>query len=196
MAENDSKDVNVLVIDDSAYNRQSITQMLSSVEGIRVIARAGDGNEGLKQVVAHEPDVITLDLEMPRMDGYTFLRILMTRRPTPVIVISSHSHRDSVFKALELGAVDFIAKPARAVSPELHTIEQELVSKIRMIGRLRPVPLRGAHSDKVKAKAPVAVDEAVREPAVDVELQVAGVLDDADVAGTADLPARVDAVAG
>ncbi len=136
--------IDVLVIDDSAYNRQSITQMLSRIEGIRVIGRAGDGNEGLKQVVAHEPDIITLDLEMPKMDGYTFLRILMTRRPTPVIVISSHSHRDSVFKALELGAVDFIAKPARAVSPELQTIEQELVQKIKMVARLRPVKMRTA----------------------------------------------------
>jgi len=109
-----------------------------------VVARASDGNEGLKQVVAHEPDIITLDLEMPKMDGYTFLRILMTRRPTPVIVISSHSHRESVFKALELGAVDFIAKPARAVSPELQTIEQELVRKIKMVAKLRPVRMRSA----------------------------------------------------
>ena len=137
-----ASDIKVLVIDDSAYNRQSIADMLSRIDGICVVGRACDGNEGLKQVVALEPDIITLDLEMPKMDGYTFLRILMTRRPTPVIVISSHSHQDSVFKALELGAVDFIAKPARVVSPELQTIELELADKIKMVGRLRPVKLR------------------------------------------------------
>ena len=147
MASSVTDEVKVVVIDDSAYNRQSISSMLEGVEGIRVVAHAADGNEGLKQVMAHEPDVITLDLEMPKMDGYTFLRILMTRRPTPVIVVSSHSHRESVFKALELGALDFIAKPARSVSPELNTIETELVAKIRQVGQLRPVRLRRPNED-------------------------------------------------
>ncbi len=136
------KTIKVLIIDDSAFNRQSITTMLSSVDDLKVVGRAGDGNEGLKQVIEHQPDVITLDLEMPKMDGYTFLRILMTQRPTPVIVISSHSERESVFKALELGALDFIAKPARAISPELHTIETELVDKIKTIARLRRSKLK------------------------------------------------------
>ena len=76
-------DIKVLVIDDSAFNRQTLTSILESVPGIRVVARAGDGDEGLKQVFAHAPDVITLDLEMPRMDGFTFLRILMARRRFP-----------------------------------------------------------------------------------------------------------------
>jgi two-component system chemotaxis response regulator CheB len=153
-----ASDIKVLVIDDSAYNRQSIADMLSRIDGISVVGRAGDGNEGLKQVVALEPDIITLDLEMPKMDGYTFLRILMTRRPTPVIVISSHSHRDSVFKALELGAVDFIAKPARVVSPELQTIESDLADKIKMVSRLRPVRLR----------RPLEVSAAEAPPALEI----------------------------
>ncbi len=136
-----SSDLKVLVIDDSAYNRQSITSMLSALPGVTVVGRAGDGNEGLRQVTALSPDLITLDLEMPKMDGYTFLRILMTRRPTPVIVVSSHAARESVFKALELGALDFVAKPARGVTPELRTIEAQLVEKVRAIARLTPAPL-------------------------------------------------------
>jgi two-component system chemotaxis response regulator CheB len=142
----DQAPVRVLVIDDSAFNRDSIAAMLDQSPQIEVVGRARDGNEGLREVVQREPDVITLDLEMPRMDGYTFLRILMTRRPTPVVVISSHSARESVFKALELGAVDFIAKPARTVAPELETIRQELLDKVLAVGRLRPVRLRGAQS--------------------------------------------------
>lgn len=134
--------VRVLVIDDSAYNRDSIADMLSRAPGIEVVGQAADGNEGLREAMSLAPDVITLDLEMPNMDGYTFLRILMTRRPTPVIVISSHSAQASVFKALELGAVDFIAKPARAIAPELGTIERDLTEKILAVGRLRPVRLR------------------------------------------------------
>ncbi|HTM23323.1 MAG TPA: chemotaxis-specific protein-glutamate methyltransferase CheB [Kofleriaceae bacterium] len=136
------REVRVLVIDDSPYNRESIRQILEHAPGVRVVGHASDGNEGLRQVIALEPDIITLDLEMPRMDGYTFLRILMSRRPTPVVVVSSHSHRESVFKALELGAVDFIAKPARPVAPELETIADELVAKVTQVARLQPVRLR------------------------------------------------------
>ncbi len=134
-------EIKVLVIDDSAFNRQTITSMLETVPGIRVVARAGDGDEGLKQVFTHSPDVITLDLEMPKMDGFTFLRILMSRRPTPVIVISSYARRENVFKALELGALDFIAKPTQRISPELREIERELVDKVRLVTKLRMVSL-------------------------------------------------------
>ena len=74
-----------VVIDDSAYNRQTITQMLESDPDVRVVARAADGDEGLKLVFQHQPDIVTLDLEMPKMDGFTFLRILMSRRATPVL---------------------------------------------------------------------------------------------------------------
>lgn len=141
--------VRVLVIDDSAYNRDSIAGMLARAPGIDVVGQAADGNEGLREALSLAPDVITLDLEMPNMDGYTFLRILMTRRPTPVIVISSHSGQASVFKALELGAVDFIAKPARAIAPELGTIERDLTDKILAVGRLRPVRLRSPRAATV-----------------------------------------------
>lgn len=133
-----SQTIRVLVIDDSAFNRQGITAMLEASPDIRVVARASDGDEGLKQVFAHAPDVITLDLDMPRMDGFTFLRILMTRRPTPVIVISSYARKENVFRALELGALDFIAKPSTRVSPELAA---ELTAKVQQVARLRMVSL-------------------------------------------------------
>jgi two-component system chemotaxis response regulator CheB len=135
------RDVRVLVIDDSAFNRQTLTQMLEHEPGIRVVARAGDGDEGLRQVFATQPDVITLDIEMPKMDGFTFLRILMSKRPTPVIVVSSHTRKDQVFKALELGALDFISKPTQRISPELREIERDLVAKVRLVSRLRVVPV-------------------------------------------------------
>jgi len=145
-------EIRVLVIDDSAYNRQTITTMLSSVAGIRVVARAADGDEGLRRVFEHAPDIITLDLEMPRMDGFTFLRILMQRKPTPVIVVSSYARKENVFKALELGALDFIAKPAHGVSGELTGIEAELAGKVRLVTRLRVVAL----AERARAPSPVA----------------------------------------
>jgi two-component system chemotaxis response regulator CheB len=129
--------IRVLVIDDSAYNREAIVQMLESEPGIEVVGRAANGEEGLKEALALRPDVITLDLEMPKMDGFTFLRILMSRQATPVIVVSSYSRKQNVFKALELGALDFIAKPTRYLSPELHKIRDEMLEKVRMVQQLQ-----------------------------------------------------------
>ena len=103
------KPIRILVIDDSAFNRQTITAMLEGTPGFSVVGRAGDGEEGLKLAFQLQPDVITLDLEMPKMDGFAFLRLLMARQPTPVIVISGYATRENVFKALELGALDFVA---------------------------------------------------------------------------------------
>ena len=131
------KQVRVLVVDDSAFNRQTIIGMLQLNPEIAVVGRAANGEEALREAVQLKPDVITLDLEMPRMDGFTFLRILMNRQPTPVIVISSHSNRNNVFKALELGALDFIAKPTDRVSTELSAIQDELVAKVIMVRQLR-----------------------------------------------------------
>jgi two-component system, chemotaxis family, protein-glutamate methylesterase/glutaminase len=142
-------EIRVLVIDDSAWSRQSLTTMLEATAGVRVVGRAVDGDDGLKQVFAHAPDVVTLDLDMPRMDGFTFLRILMSRRPTPVIVISSHARRDNVFRALELGALDFIAKPSGRVAADLGAIAGELAEKVRLLGRLRMVSL----ADRVREGA-------------------------------------------
>ena len=85
-----------------------------------------------------KPDVITLDLEMPRMDGFTFLRILMAKQPTPVIVVSSYSQKENVFKALELGALDFVAKPDQRLAPGAADIKDEILSKVRHLRTIRP----------------------------------------------------------
>jgi two-component system chemotaxis response regulator CheB len=84
-----------------------------------------------------KPDVVTLDLEMPKMDGFTFLRILMGRSPIPVIVISSYSQKENVFKALELGALDFVAKPDRARDPDLETLRAALLAKVMLARGVR-----------------------------------------------------------
>ena len=117
----------VLVVDDSAVNRRSISDMLAEVPEVRIVGKAANGEEALRLVHVSEPDVITLDLEMPRMDGFTFLRILMAKKPLPVIVISSYSQKENVFKALELGALDFVAKPDLLVPGDL-SIRSELLT--------------------------------------------------------------------
>ncbi|MBK8264119.1 MAG: chemotaxis-specific protein-glutamate methyltransferase CheB [Nannocystis sp.] len=131
-----------LVVDDSAYNRQTLASMLAGDPGIEVVGRAVNGKEALQMAFELRPDVITLDLEMPDMDGFAFLRVLMAKRPTPVIVISSHSDRDHVFRALELGAIDFIAKPSRQIGPELRRIEEEVREKVGLVRRLEAVRMQ------------------------------------------------------
>jgi two-component system chemotaxis response regulator CheB len=161
----DPKLIRVVVIDDSAFNRQTITSMLEG-PGIEVVGRAGDGEEGLRQVFQLQPDVITLDLEMPKMDGFSFLRILMSRRPTPVIVISGYATRENVFKALELGALDFVAKPARQISPQLRNIKDELLQKVRLVTQLRVVSLadRAARSQASAGSSGIFPVIAAAEP--------------------------------
>lgn len=120
----------ILVVDDSAYSRRTISRMLESMSQVEVVGYAGDGEEGIRQVIALKPDLVTVDLEMPRMDGFTLLRILTTRFNIPVIVISASDEADKVFKALEMGALDFVAKPERSNSPALNLIELDLTQKI------------------------------------------------------------------
>lgn len=144
--------VRALVIDDSAYNRITLTRMLETDPRIEVVATAVNGEDGIKQVMKHRPDVITLDLEMPIMDGFAFLRWLMVNLPTPVIAVSSKSSDRSVFKALELGALDFIAKPGGRVSPRLEEIQRDLVAKAMQIADLRIENLR-PHAEEELAAA-------------------------------------------
>ena len=129
--------IRVLVIDDSAFSRQTITRMLQTSPLVEVVGVAHDGEEALRKTLEYEPDLVTLDLEMPRMDGFTYLRLLMARLPTPVMVISGRSGEGDVFKALDLGAVDFIAKPTLRATPELRSIEEELIRKVHAIRELR-----------------------------------------------------------
>jgi len=129
--------IKVLIVDDSAYSRQTIRKMLETDPNIEVIGIASDGIEAMAKTLRLRPDLITLDFEMPAMDGFSFLRWLMKEKPIPVIMVSSYSDTKTVFKALELGAVDFIAKPTKKASVELQSIEKDLLTKVKGIRNLR-----------------------------------------------------------
>ena len=134
--------IRVLVIDDSAFSRRTIIRMLERSPLVEVVGWARDGEEALRKCLQLRPDLVTLDLEMPRMDGFTFLRLLMAKRPTPVLVVSGRSGSEHVFRALELGAVDFVAKPTLRAAPELATIQEELIRKVHATRQLRMDKLR------------------------------------------------------
>ena len=129
--------IRLLVVDDSAYNRRNIAEVFASYPEVEVVGKAADGEEALRLATLLKPDVITLDLEMPRMDGFTFLRILMSRQPTPVIVVSSYSQKENVFKALELGALDFVAKPTAQIAPDATDLRDQIREKVLLVRQLR-----------------------------------------------------------
>jgi two-component system chemotaxis response regulator CheB len=132
----------IVLVDDSDASRAALRRILEGAGGVRVVGAARDGEEALREVLRLEPDAVFLDLQMPRMDGFTFLRVLMARRPTPVVVVSSQSRRSDAFKALELGALDFVAKP-EAGAP-YQEIAAALVEKCELLRALRPRSLSPA----------------------------------------------------
>jgi two-component system, chemotaxis family, protein-glutamate methylesterase/glutaminase len=131
--------IKVLIIDDSAFMRKSITLMLESDPEIRVIATARDGKEGIELISKFRPDIVTLDIEMPGMDGLTALKIIMEQMPMPVLMVSSLTTESAqaTIQALDLGAVDFISKDLAHVSANIKNIKDELIDKIKQIAHSR-----------------------------------------------------------
>src|SRR5215469_621256 len=142
-----SDKVRVLVVDDSALMRKLIPQIIERDSDIEVVGTAMDGAFGLKKIEELKPQVVTLDLEMPRMDGMETLRQITRRHKLPVIVVSAHSTdgASATFKALALGAFDFVAKPADAASAHMDNIAADLIGKIKVASKsqLLPPPTTG-----------------------------------------------------
>lgn len=136
------RQIRVLVVDDSAFNRVSIGKMLEKIPAVQIVGYASDGEVGLRKVLELKPDLITLDLEMPKMGGFSMLRLIMQSCPTPVLVISSRSGEGDIFKALELGAIDFVAKPSRPISSEFYSIQDDLERKVRDFASCGPEQFR------------------------------------------------------
>src|ERR1700733_7406965 len=142
-----SKKVRVLIVDDSALMRKLLAAVLAVDEGIEVVGEAPDPVEAREKIKALDPDVVTLDVEMPRMNGLDFLRKIMELRPTPVVMISTltQAGADTTLEALEIGAVDFVAKPAD--SSAVLQLGSELIPKIKAAAHTRlrrrmPAPQR------------------------------------------------------
>src|SRR5580693_9044735 len=144
------KRVRVLIVDDSALVRRLLTDMLSSDRSIEVVGAAGDAYAAREKIKALNPDVLTLDVEMPRMDGVTFLRNLMRLRPMPVIMVSSLTEKGAevTLDALSIGAVDYLPKPKIDLAATLADYKEELISKVKAAAsaRLRATTTSSASS--------------------------------------------------
>lgn len=159
--------IRTLIVDDSTLVRQLLTSILSSDPQIEVVGTAADPLIAREKIKALNPDVITLDIEMPRMDGLEFLEKIMSLRPTPVVMISSLTQKgvDATMRALEIGAIDFVAKPTIDVTAGLDELAAEIIAKVKAAAQARvrarrrdPAPsgvaavgMRYASTDKVIA---------------------------------------------
>jgi two-component system chemotaxis response regulator CheB len=134
------KQVRVLVVDDSAFMRKVLTDLLQSDPSIVVVGTARDGQDGVEKTLALAPDVVTLDIEMPRLDGFGALREIMARRPTPVVMVSSLTREgaEATIRSLALGAVDFVAKPSGSISLDMAITRDELVAKVKAAAGATP----------------------------------------------------------
>ncbi len=156
--------IKVAIVDDSAFMRKSLTLMLQSDDRIEIIGTARDGEEGYNLVKNKRPDVVTLDIEMPKVDGLTALERIMKDCPTPVLMVSSLTVEgaEATLKALELGAVDFIPKGMSYVNMDIVKIKEDLIAKVRAIAKKESLRetlrrLRSITEDKKNGSAEAAV---------------------------------------
>jgi two-component system chemotaxis response regulator CheB len=160
------RELRALVVDDSSVNRRTIAAILREIPGIARVEVASDGMDALRVVEASPPDFITLDLEMPRLDGFEFLQLLMDRHPLPVVVVSGLSAKENIFRALELGAIDFLEKP-QGPDAALESLERQLAEKVRVVQQLSPLALLRTTVGSLALDADVPeASSSKREPSV------------------------------
>ncbi|OAT73352.1 protein-glutamate methylesterase/protein-glutamine glutaminase [Parageobacillus thermoglucosidasius] len=129
--------VKVLVVDDSAFMRKLITDFLSESPQIEVVGTARNGKEALEKVSVLNPDVVTLDVEMPVMNGLEALKQMMKKHPLPVVMLSSTTTEgaENTITAMQYGAIDFVAKPSGVISLDLYKVKEELINKVLLASR-------------------------------------------------------------
>jgi len=166
----------VIVVDDSAVMREIISDVLSSDPDIEVVEKASDPYDAREKIKALNPDVITLDINMPRMDGLSFLEKIMTLRPMPVVMISSLTEKGAkeTIEALSLGAVDYIAKPSGMLENNFSHIASEICFKVKTAAKAK-VKAREVSKGYVSKAIPVNIAKAQRTPIVAIGSSTGGV---------------------
>src|SRR3954469_13958665 len=133
--------IRVLIVDDSAFMRKVLHSIIASDPNFEVIGEARDGRDAVAQAEQLRPDVITMDINMPHMDGLQATELIMSSQPRPIVIVSSESREgaDTTLKALELGAIDFVAKPSGGIDLDMNTVREELCRKLKMAAKVRVV---------------------------------------------------------
>ncbi len=151
-----STPLRILVVDDSLFMRAAIKKLLDDRPEFQVIESAKDGKDAVEKVIALKPDVVTMDFNMPRMNGVEAVRAIMEQRPTPVLMFSAHTRQGAreTFDALHAGAIDFVTKPAGEVSAQLDGIADELCRKLIAASRSRLPRASAARAPSLRVRTP------------------------------------------
>lgn len=160
MVSANAKKFRVLVVDDSAFMRKVLETIFNADDQLQVVGQAKDGREAIALSDSLKPDVITMDLNMPHMDGLQATAHIMTNNPRPIVIVSSESKEGaaSTLKSLELGAIDFVAKPSGGIDLDMQSVKDDLLRKVRVAAKVRVVRTasRLANAVQAPAKTPVA----------------------------------------
>jgi two-component system, chemotaxis family, protein-glutamate methylesterase/glutaminase len=175
MSSSERRPHTVLVVDDSAFMRRIIRDILSGTDEFRVVGTARDGHDALRKIHQLEPDLVTMDVEMPLLDGLSTLGYIMSETPRPVVMLSAHTTEggEATLRALDYGAVDFVAKPSGTISLDLATVGERLLDALRAAAsaNLKMLPVRmgrrPAHPPAPAPAAPVPPPRRRRAPAGD-----------------------------
>ena len=141
MVSSQPKKFRVLVVEDSTFMRRVLESIFNSDDQLQVVGHATDGREAIALAESLKPDVITMDLNMPHMDGLQATAHIMTTNPRPIVVVSSETREGaaSTLKALELGAIEFVTKPSAGIDLDMQSAKEELIRKVRMAAKVRVV---------------------------------------------------------
>src|SRR6202158_5125866 len=159
-----NKKFRVLIVDDSAFMRKVLETIFNADDQLQVAGHAKDGREAVSLAESLKPDVITMDINMPHVDGLQATAEIMTTNPRPIVIVSSESREGaaSTLKALELGAIEFVAKPSSGIDLDMQSVKEELLRKVRMAAKVRVVRTASRLASKLqgttgsKAPAPVS----------------------------------------
>jgi two-component system chemotaxis response regulator CheB len=153
------KKFRVLVVDDSAFMRKVLEGIFNADPQLQVVGHAKDGREAIALAESLKPDVITMDLNMPHMDGLQATAQIMTSNPRPVVIVSSESKEgaDSTLKALELGAIEFVTKPSSGIDLDMQSVREDLLRKVRMAAKVRVVRTASTLAKQVQSAGSAAL---------------------------------------
>ena len=160
-----NKKIRILVVEDSAFMRKVLETIFNADGQMQVVGNAKDGREAVSMAESLKPDVITMDINMPRVDGLQATAEIMTTNPRPIVIVSSDSKEGaaSTLRALELGAIEFVGKPSGAIDLDMQSVKEELLRKVRMAAKVRVVrtasrlasTIQNANGAKTASLAPV-----------------------------------------